>query len=291
MSRVEQSQIAQRDSTQRATDGCVLRGTTWSPTGSTRAHIVLMHGYGEHLGRYHEFAEFLARLGYCVSGFDARGHGRSDGQRGHVSYFDRYVEDLHDFTRAERAARPNLPLFVLGHSNGGLIAVRMIQSRAAVADGLILSSPLVALQPSHQPIPVWIARYVAKLAARMPLPNGIKTRELTHDQALIEATDRDRLSHHWTTPGWYVAAHGAMSQVFAQLDYVQLPVLVLEGARDPLVVPDQITRMFNGFGNRDKELVIVPNAYHEVLNESGRRETYQRIDAWLSTRSSAHVAA
>ncbi len=278
----------------RASDGRTLHVYQWIPrTGDERCGVVvaLMHGYGEHAGRYREFAEFLVRAGHVVHGLDARGHGQSGGQRGDVPDFARYVQDYFDFVQALKQRYPSRPLVMLGHSQGGLIALRTVQSRPPLADGLIVSCPLVALQPAHRPLPLWCAAILARVAGRLPLPNGIDARELTHDALKLEQHARDQLNHKWSSPRWYVSLHAAMSQVFANLDAVRLPVLVLSADQDPIVVPSAVQRVFHGVASSDKELLIVKGALHEILNEVGREGTYQHIAAWLATRWKSSAAA
>lgn len=286
--------VFQTESQYRASDGANLHAYRWTSRetdAGSKAIVVMMHGYGEHCGRYRELAEFLVRAGHIAVGFDARGHGQSPGQRGHISSFDRYVDDLHGFVQEQRRQHPSLPLMLLGHSNGGLVALRAVQTRRPLPDGLIVTSPLVALQPTHQPVPRWFALVLDSVAARLPLPSGLDRNELSHDPAKLEAHRNDKLCHGQCTPGWYVAATGAMRQVFAGLDSIRLPVLAIEADNDPIVVPQAITRLYEGIASTDKELVICRNAFHEVLNEVGREDTFRRIAAWLAKHLSKEVAA
>lgn len=286
--------VVQTESPYRASDGCVLHTFRWSSRAtdaSPNAVVVIMHGYGEHCGRYREVAEALVRAGYLACGFDARGHGRSPGQRGHIASYDRYVDDIHGYATELRKRHPGLPLIILGHSNGGLITLRMVQTRSPVADGLILTAPLVALQSGHQPMPRWMAQVLAAAVKRLPVPSGIKSEELTHDLQIVAAHKRDKLNHNWSTPGWYVAATGAMLEVFANPQSVTLPMLVFEADSDPIVVGEAVTRVFNAVGSKDKELVVCKNSLHELLNEIGREDTFRRITSWLSARWTPRAAA
>jgi alpha-beta hydrolase superfamily lysophospholipase len=286
--------VFQTESPYRANDGAILHGYRWTSRetdASAKAIVVIMHGYGEHCGRYRELAEFLVHAGYVAAGFDARGHGQSPGQRGHIAHFERYVDDLQGFLDDQRRLHPGLPLMLLGHSNGGLISLRTVQTRTPLPDGLILTSPLVALQPAHQPVPRWAAVVLSAFASRLPLPNGLDRDELSHDPKILEAHRRDKLCHGRSTPAWYVAATGAMQQVFANLDRIRLPVLAIEADTDPIVVPQAITQLYEGIASADKELVVCKNAFHEVLNEVGREDTYRRIVGWLAKHLSSRAAA
>jgi acylglycerol lipase len=278
----------------RASDGCELFVRQWSSQaadGGTDALVVIMHGYAEHCGRYREFAEFLVQAGHPVAAIDARGHGRSPGQRGDIEHYEQYVDDLHGFALAMRQRYPNRKLIVLGHSNGGLTALRMIQSRPPVTDGLILTSPLVELRPDHRPVPRWFAYILVKLIGRVPLPNNLKPRDLTHDQAILAAHELDPLNHKVTTARWYVAVLNAMDQAWARMKDVRLPTLVMEADQDPIVVPDAITRAYGAIGSNDKELVVCVDSFHELLNEVDRAKAYSKIAGWLSAHSGSGVQA
>ena len=286
--------VVQTESPYRASDGCVLHTFRWSSRATDanpNAVVMIMHGYGEHCGRYREVAEALVRAGYLACGFDARGHGRSPGQRGHIASFDRYVDDMHGFASELRQRHAGLPLIILGHSNGGLIAIRTVQTRSPVADGLIVTAPLVALQRRHKPMPRWMAQVLAALAKRLPVPSTVKSEDLTHDLQIVEAHKRDKLNHSRCTPGWYVAATGAMLEVFANPQSVNLPLLVFQADGDPIVLGEAVTRLFHAFGSKDKELVVCKNSLHELLNEVGREETFRRITSWLSARWAPRAAA
>jgi acylglycerol lipase len=281
----------------RASDGCELFVRHWSShaaDGGTAALVIVMHGYAEHCGRYREFAEFLVQAGHPVAAIDARGHGRSPGQRGDIEHFEQYVDDLHGFASKMRQRHPNRKLVVHGHSNGGLTALRMIQSRPPVADGLILTSPLVELRPNHQPVPRWLANILVKVIGRLPLPNNLKPHELTHDQAILAAHELDPLNHKVSTARWYVASMNAMDRAWAQMKDVRLPTLILEADQDPIVVPDAITRAYEAIGSDDKELVVCVDSFHELLNEIDRVKAYSKIAGWLGARwgsgMQAHLA-
>jgi len=275
-------------------DGTVLHAHHWRSRRAEQqggALVVLMHGYGEHCERYRELASVLVAQGHPVAGFDARGHGRSPGQRGHIDDYDRYVADLHQFLLEIKPRYRERPCVLLGHSNGGLTALRAIQTRRPWPDGLILVSPLIALQPAHRPLPLWAAEIAATFLGRLPLPSGIAATELSHDPAIVEASRSDPYSHTRTTPRWYVCARRAMEQAITQLDAITLPVLIVHGALDPLVDPRAIERMTALIPSRDKEQLVCRGGFHEVLNETDREETQRRIAGWISSRFGARAAA
>lgn len=276
-----------RESTLTASDGHLLHTYEWtSPSAEAHTHpvVVIMHGYGEYCGRYDEFARFLVSRGHPVSGFDARGHGQTRGQRGHVTSFQRYIDDLEQFVVSTAQRRRGRPLVLLGHSQGGLLSLLLVEQGSAPIDALIVTDPMVGLQPSQQPIPDRLALLFGRLVGRLPLRSNLKGSELTHDVALADAWEKHEHNHGWTTPGWYAGALGAMQRVAADIDKVKLPTLILQGELDPIVDGAAVARLSERISSPDREFVLVPGACHEPLNELDRAQTYERIARWLAVR-------
>jgi alpha-beta hydrolase superfamily lysophospholipase len=253
------------------------------------AAVVLMHGYGEHCRRYDELASFLVRRGHTLSCFDARGHGRSQGPRGHVRAYADYVDDFVAFLERVRARHGDRPLVVLGHSNGGLIALRAAQRGLPDVHGLVLTGPLLGLRAGRKPVPDGVARALSWALPWLPLPNGIHAEDLTHDAALREAHAADRWVHGVATPRWYWSALVAAREALAEAPRLTLPLLVVLGERDPIVDPACAAELVARAGTSDKQLVVRPGELHEVLNETRRVELFAQIASWIE-RIAAHRA-
>jgi alpha-beta hydrolase superfamily lysophospholipase len=250
------------------------------------ALLVLMHGYAEHCRRYDELAFSLARRGHVVSAFDARGHGRSPGQRGHIRSYEESVDDFVAFTADVRARYPQRPLLALGHSNGGLIALRAVQGGLALR-GLALTSPLLRLRERRKPVPDALASVLSRALPWLPLPNGLDARDLTHDLALQAAHSRDRWSHRVATPRWYWASTLAGRDALADAPRLTLPLLIVQGELDPIVDPASVAELHARATSTDKRLVMRAGELHEVLNELGRLELYALIAEWMERLATA----
>lgn len=250
------------------------------PSG-TGAVVALMHGYGEHCRRYDELALALARRGHVVCLLDARGHGQSGGQRGYVLDYADYVADYAAFVARVRARHGARPLIVMGHSNGGLIVVRALQAGLEGARGLVLTGPLLGLRAARKAVPDGLARVLSAVLPRLPAPNGIRSEDLTHDPALREAHRRDRRVHGVATPRWYWTMTLAARAALADAQRVTLPLLVVQGADDPVVDPAIVAEFHARAGAPDKRLVARAGELHEVLNETGRHETFGIILDWI----------
>lgn len=250
-----------------------------STPAAPRSVVVLMHGFAEHCARYDALAAYFAARGHAVYRLDARGHGQSGGRRGHVRDFEDYVNDVVAFARRAHARSPSLPLVLLGHSNGGLIAVRAVQQGLLEPSALVLTSPLLRLR--KKPVPDAVARFLSWAAPALPLPNGIRRRDLTHDPELLAAHAADALVHRIATPRWYWSMTRASERAFAEASRLTLPLLVVCGELDPLVVPAGAVELYELAASGSKELRIRTGEFHEVLNELGRRELYDQIAVWI----------
>lgn len=247
----------------------------------TGAVVALMHGYGEHCRRYDELASELAARGHVVCLLDARGHGRSSGQRGYVRHYGDYVADYAAFARRMHARHAPRPLVAMGHSNGGLIALRAIQAGLDGARGLVLTGPLLGLRAARKAVPDGVARALSVLLPRLPVPNGIRSEDLTRDPVLREAHRRDGRVHGVATARWYWEMTLAGRAALAAAQRVTLPLLIVQGADDPLVDPALVAEFHERAGAADKRLVLRPGELHEVLNETERRRTFDTVGEWI----------
>jgi alpha-beta hydrolase superfamily lysophospholipase len=247
------------------------------------ALIALMHGYAEHCRRYDHVARHFAEQGHVVCAMDARGHGQSPGQRGWVRDYREYVDDFAAFVELVRARHAGRPLVVLGHSNGGLIAVRTVQAGLlAAARGLILTSPLMGLRAHRRAVPDPVARALSTLVPRLPVPNGIRSEHLTHDPVRLEAHRTDRRVHRVATARWYWSMTLATRAALAEAQRVTLPLLVAQAELDPIVDPAAVAEFHARAGSADKRLIVRSGEFHEILNETARRELLAIISDWIA---------
>ena len=250
-------------------------------SGPAGVVVALMHGYGEHCRRYDELARFLARRGHAVCLLDARGHGKSQGQRGYVREYAEYVHDFAAFVERVVARHRDRPLCVLGHSNGGLVALRAIQAGLGGVRGLVLTGPLLGLRAKRKAVPDAVARVLSSALPRLPLPNGIRAEDLTHDPELIASHRQDRRVHGVATPRWYWSMTLAARQALAEAPSVTLPLLCVQGELDPIVDPERVRELFSRVSSADKQLLVRSGELHEVLNELGRAELFGTIASFL----------
>lgn len=264
-----------------ARDGLKLYRKSVLPTAAPKAHVAVVHGYGEHLGRYQEAMERLARAGYAAHAFDHRGHGRSEGHRAHVDDFALYLMDLDVLVEHVRQKAGAQPLFVLGHSLGGLIVSRWLLGKSQGLAGAVVVSPFMDLGFSPPKIKVMAAGLLSAVAPRLHMANELAYDQLTHDEAIQKATAADPMYLHVTTARWFVQTTAAQKETQARAKELTVPVLMALGTEDTIALPAAGRRLFEGLGSVDKTLKAYDGFRHEVLNEVGRDRPFADLVAFL----------
>jgi len=240
----------------------------WPPTSEPRRIVVLAHGYGEHIGRYDHVATALVERGAVVVGPDHLGHGESEGERVLIEDFETVVDDLHSVVEQAREQHPGLPVVLIGHSMGGLIAARYAQRHGDELAGLVLSAPSIGLAAVLQPV-------LVQLPEGTELPDDpIDPTVLSRDLSVGEAYANDPLVWHggWKRPT-LAAFHRANEAVDAGPGFGALPVLYVHGEADqlvPLALAQPAVERLRGSDFTER---IVPEARHEVFNELEQDET------------------
>lgn len=255
-----------------------------------RAAVAIVHGYGEHAGRYEELAVELGRAGLDTFLLDLRGHGLSGGARGHISRFEDYLEDLERLVEMARESGPER-LFLFGHSLGGLIVLRYLE-RGAKAEGAIISAPFLKL--AFEP-PAWkraAAKVLEGILPSLPVPSGIEPEQLTRDEARRAEVRADPLYFKTATAGWFAEIDRAQREVFAEAGAIRLPLLGLLPLADSIADPKATEAFWERLGSEDRQLVRFEESYHEILNELPplRERAYALIRGWLEDKLAAGVA-
>ena len=266
--------------------GLEIYWQSWQAAAPMRAVVVISHGAGEHSGRYQRVALALAELGYPVYALDHRGHGRSGGRRALVDRLDNAAADLDLLIDLARREHPDVPLFLLGHSLGGTIALCYVLRHQDKLDGLILSGPVAVID--LPPAPVRLAvNALSAVAPWMPVL-GVDPAVVSRDPAEVEAYRTDPLVHHGKLPLRTVAEIAAATEAFPeQVGSLTLPILLVHGSEDRLA-PVQGSRMvYERVSSEDKTLEIYDGFFHEVLNEppEDRARVLADIVTWLQAHT------
>jgi lysophospholipase len=251
----------------------------------------VLHGYGDHSGRFAHFKRWMADRGVASDGFDFRGHGLSGGRRGFVRRWDEYLDDVSAVLAARRPAwqaegLSHLPLFVLGHSHGGLIlaaaGIRGLLPPGEVA-GCVMSAPWLApATPLSWPWRVF-AGVSNLIAPAVRVATGLSPDMMTTDPAMIADSRADPLLLRAATPRWYATAVRAQAEAAARAGEFR-PLLCLIGDHDRVASPEAARRFVDRAGSADKAFDLLPGARHEILRETARDRTFARVLAWMTDR-------
>jgi alpha-beta hydrolase superfamily lysophospholipase len=265
-----------------AADGTSLHVSDYLlPLADARGGIVILHGLGEHGGRYRQLAQHLNEAGWSVRCHDHRGHGRSQGARGDVPNGSPMLQDaqivVEDFT-ARTGYRP----FLLGHSMGGLFAAHFALSGLAPLRGLILSSPALAVRLSG--LERLLLKAMRLIAPRLGLPNGLQPRYLSHDARVVAAYLADPLVHNKISARLLSAMLASIAFCEAHAATLAVPALLLVAGDDHLVDADGSRRFFAQLPPGRAELTVYDTLYHEIFNETASPQPLADLCAWLAAQ-------
>lgn len=242
--------------------------------------MVLVHGFGEHCGRYEGFGAWFAARGAAVHAYDLAGHGRSGGRRGHVGCFDDFLDDLNAFLATVRSEHPELPCAIVGHSMGGLIAAAFACERKPNVDRIITSGPLLVFGPGSGGAKLQLARVLSRLWPTFTSSAGIAPDALSRDPEVGRSYLEDPLVHSKVTASLGVALNDGVQRTARSGAALQLPILMLHGGADRLCDPAGSEGFFAGVSTEASALHIYPELRHEIFNEPEREVVFQDIQSW-----------
>lgn len=281
--------MEQREGIFRSFDGIDLYYRSVLPDGAPKANLAYVHGFGDHVARHVSLAERCAKEGYAFFGLDLRGHGRSAGQRGFIASWDDYLADVAALIAVARKGGPSLPVFLVGHSVGGVIAIDYAIRHGEELSGLVATAPELGTLPVA-PALVLIGRILSKAWPRFSLSAPLDLDALSRDTAMVEETRRDPLYHNKGTARLGTELQAAIEWVHTHAAQLRVPLLVLQGGADRIAQPDATKRFFELAGSLDKELLFYENAYHELDRDAEAKRVFKDLLAWLDRHASARAA-
>jgi acylglycerol lipase len=246
--------------------------------------LLVVHGLGEHCGRNMNVVNHFVPLGYAVYGLDHIGHGKSDGAREVVERFEDYTSPLTAYYHMIKGWQAGKPIFLLGHSMGGLIVSYYLLEQQVNFRGAVVSAPLVKVGDDVSPVTIIIGKILSVLVPKAGLltldANGV-----SRDPEVVKAYVNDPLVFHGKTPARLAAELlKAMMRVTAEADKISLPLIILQGAEDKLVDPAGAQMLYDKASSKDKTIQVYEGLYHEVFNEPERARVLKDVEAWLAAR-------
>lgn len=267
--------------------GLRLHWRAWLPETHLRVALLVAHGYGEHGGRYAGFAERFRERGYGVWALDHRGHGRSRGQRGHVNRFSEYVSDLHALRVRVAEEAKERPIFLVGHSMGGLVAIHYALRHGAGLSGLCLSSPALGIVAEPPPVLRAIARVLSVLVPRASFQGTVDPALLSHDLAVGPAYASDPLVHRRATARFYLELKRAIAVAHGRAGELDVPTLVLQAGDDRLTDPTAAASFVAALRPEIVRSIVYPGFFHELFQEVEKEQVFVDLERWLEERLAA----
>ncbi|MGB5915889.1 MAG: lysophospholipase [Phormidesmis sp.] len=255
--------------------------------------FAIVHGLGEHSGRYCTIVEGLTAAGYAVFGFDNQGHGKSEGQRGHINRWQDYRDNVQAFLQLVRSQEPSAPLFLMGHSLGGLIvldyALRCAQRpefESLQIKGLVVSAPPIQpMDSTASSARIILARLLSGLLPRLSIKMGLNKNGLSRDAEITQQAAHDPLSHSYVTLRWGSETLSTIDWVKEHIDQLALPTLLTHGEADPIVNPEGTRTIFQQIQLPHKSIAIYPGSYHEPHNDLDAERVVADLISWLEART------
>ncbi len=254
---------------------------TWLPDEEPRAVVLLIHGLGEHSSRYTHVAKHLTQRGYAVFTIDHYGHGKSDGHAGFVERFSVYLDGVAGLLETARSEYPGQPMFLLGHSMGGLIAATFLLDHQSAFRAAVLSAPAIKSDQAPPAIIIALIRLLSALAPTLPLIQ-LDASGVSRDPAVVSAYMNDPLVNHGKLSARLLSEMSATMQgTVARAALIKLPILLLHGEDDQLTSLDGSVELYEAVSSTDKKLKTYPGLYHEIFNEPEQDAVLEDMSTWL----------
>ncbi len=256
----------------------------WLPEKDPKAVLLIVHGLAEHSGRYMNLVNHFVPLGYAIYGVDHIGHGKSAGSRVYVERFEDFTDTLKDFSHMIRDWQPKKPIFLIGHSMGGLISSIYLLDHQDELSGAVLSGPSVKIPDNISSVTILAGKLFSTLMPKLGLL-ALEADGVSRDPEVVKAYINDPLVYTGKITARLAAELlKAMKSAAAGASKITLPILIAQGSEDRLVDPDGAQMLHDTVGSVYKTLKIYDGLYHEIFNEPEHHKVLGDVEAWLESR-------
>lgn len=263
--------------------GTRLFTQAWLPTDAPKAHVTIVHGFGEHSSRYSHLVNHLLPKGYALSTYDQRGFGRSEGQRGYINSWGEYRGDLKLFVERVQREHPSVPHFIFGHSMGGLVTLDYLIRFPEGLRGAIISGPALG-EPNVAGWMIAVSKLLSKVWPRFSLDTELDLPALTRDPEELREIENDPLRHSLGTTRFGTEFFATQDFVKANGRKLLLPVFMFHGGADRVVPASATQAFFSTVAAADKKLTVYEGGYHESINDIHRATVLADVEEWLEAR-------
>ena len=261
-------------------DDLQLFGQSWQLEDQNRAVVCLVHGLGEHSGRYAHVANRLTKAGYIIFAFDLRGHGRSEGQLGHSPSYEALLNDVNFFLNEVDKNFPEPPLFLYGHSLGGNLVLNYVLRRQSHLKGVIATAPWLRLAFEPPAFKIALGKITNYIWPSFSQKNGLETKALSHDLEVVHSYENDPLVHDRISARMFISTYQAGQWALEHASEFSLPLLLMHGGADK-IISVEAGREFASKITENCTLKIWDGLYHEIHNEPEKEEVFKFLIDWL----------
>ncbi len=256
----------------------------WLPDNPAKAVFLIVHGLNEHSGRYDNFSNFFANEGFAVYSMDLIGHGKSDGTRSYVKDFNNYLDDIILYLEKIKQLQPGSPIFLIGHSMGGLIATLLLIDHPDQFAGAVLSGSAVQVPDDVSPLFISLGKFVSFVLPKLGLLK-IDLSGLSRNPAVVQDYKDDPL----VNSGKFTARISAeinksFDRVAGEGSQIKAPVLILHGGSDRIVNPACSHFLYALVSSEIKKLIIYDDFYHEIYNDPNYEQVYKDVSSWINNQ-------
>ena len=262
--------------------GLELYYQKWLPERAPLAILAIVHGFGEHSGRYGTVVNLLTSRGFAIYGFDHRGHGRSPGQRGHINAWDEYRGDVSAFLKTIQAQNPQEAIFLMGHSMGALIVLDYVLRCPEKLAGTIVSGTPIDPVGFAKPYLITLARLLSRILPKFPIKIPFDAATISRDADVVAAYRQDSLVHCLATPRWGTESQKTIQWIKSRPQDLQMPILMIHGGSDPINTVAGCEDFFEKITYPDKQLLVYPESYHEPHNDLDHKQVVEDLEKWLT---------
>jgi acylglycerol lipase len=240
-----------------------------------KAIIIIVHGMGEHIARYHHVAEFFNKNGFSVYGFDHRGHGKSEGKRGHTPSYEQLLKDVDVFVNKIKADNPNKNILLYGHSMGGNVCLNYLMKKSNNIKAATISAPWIKLAFEPPAIKVVLGNLMVNIYPSLTQPSGLNPNHISRDKAEVEKYINDKLVHDKISAGFFVNTYKAGYYILENPNDLKTPIFLIHGTGDQLTSH----KASEEFAEKSKKvnLKIYKDLYHELHNEPEKEEVLNDV--------------
>ncbi len=265
----------------KSNDDLNLYARGWEPEEKPpEAVVCLVHGLGEHISRYARVAEALTGGGFALMGADLRGHGRSEGKRGHFPSIELVMQDIDILLEQARKRYPKIPLFLFGHSLGGVLVLYYCLKRNPGLQGIIASASALRTEVENQPVKIFLAKLLKPFFPGLSMPSTLNPDDISRNKEVVQAYKNDPLVQHKITLGFGKTMIAVNKWTREHAGEFSLPLLIMHGKADKIAFLSGSAEFAEKAGDKCT-LMVWDDAYHELHNEPEQEEVFETMLSWM----------